>query len=205
MHRFRHFAVSSMNCTRFLLRMIRYARAPLTVRMLEACSLVCGPRPALLVRMASRINPIYLIEQRGRSRCERWSRVRPVRPPVLCSAAFERCNGPAAPRQHAAGVPPVARWLSGTAVGKWIALTRESGLGRRERRFRRWSDLGVQDCDRVFAPRARARFDPTRPFEPGYPITCQQCTVHQDGRAIRLELSREFDRDSVDETPVLGV
>ena len=94
---------------------------------------------------------------------------------------------------------PEARWLSGTAVGKWIALTREPGLGPRELRFRRWSDPGMLDCDRVFAMCEEAGFDPARPFEPGYPTTCQQCTVHQNGRTTHLRLSRAFDREGVDE------
>ena len=192
MYPFRHLAPRSLNCTRFLLRMTPFARAPLAVRALEAWSPLFGPSPLFLARVASPGGPIYMVEQGRLSRCGRWSAFLHGRPPILSSLTHERCEGPAVPPQREAGVPPEARWLSGTAVGKWIALTRELGLGSGEFRFRRWSDSGRQDCDRVFALCEGGEFDSARPFEPGYPTHSQECTLHQDGRTSRLELVREF-------------
>lgn len=198
-HRFRHFAGNSMNCTRFILRMTAFARASLAVRALEAGSLLLGPGTLFLVRLASPTTPLFMVEHGTLSRWPPWSRALDDRPPDLCAAAFERCSGPVAPARRAADVPPEARWLSGTAVGKWIALTQEPGLGPCELRFRRWSDQGTLDCDRVFTMGEEAGFDPARPFEPGYPTTCEQCTVHQNGRTTHLRLSCALDRKGVDE------
>ena len=192
MYPFRHLAFRSLNCTRFILRMTRFASAPLIVRALEAWSALFGPSPLFLVRVANFLGPIYMVDQGRLSHSGRWSAFLRGRPPVLPSPAHERCEGSSLPPQREAGVPIEARWLSGTGAGKWIALTREPGLASREFRFRRWSGSGRQDCDRVFALREGDEFDPARPFEPDYPTHCQECTLRQDGRTLRLELSREF-------------
>ena len=192
MYPFRHLATRSLNCTRFLLRMTPFARASMAVRVLEMWSWLAGPSPLFLARVASRVGPIYMVEQGRVARCGRWSAILQGRPPIQRSPTGERREGRAVPPQRESDVPPEARWLHGTAVGKWIALTREPGLGSREFRFRRWSDSGRQDCDRVFALRDGCEFDPARPFEPDYPTDCQECTLLQDGRRSHLERSREF-------------
>jgi hypothetical protein len=192
MHAFRHMAPRSLNCTRFLLRMTPFVRAPLALRALEAWSPLFGPSPLFLARLASLAGPIYIVEQSRVSRCGRWSAFHHGRPPILALPTHEHCEGPAVPPQRETRVPPEARWLSGTAAGKWIALTREPGLGSGEFRFRRWSASGRQDCDRVFELCEGGEFDPARPFEPWYPTHGQVCTLRQGGRTSRLELSREF-------------
>ena len=192
MYPFRHLALRSLNCTRFLLRMTPFARVPLAVRALEAWSPLVGPSPLFLARVASHLGAMYMVEQGRVSHCGRWSAFLGGRHPILSSPTPAPGQGPALPPPREARVPPVARWLSGTAVGKWIALTREPGLGTGEFRFRRWSDSGRQDCDRVFALCEGSEFDPARPFEPGYPTHCQAFTLRQGGRTSRLELSREF-------------
>src|ERR1700674_38524 len=82
MYPFRHLAPGSLNCTRFLLRMTPFARAPLAVRALEAWSPLFGPSPFFLACVASLGGPIYVVEQGRVSRCGRWSAVLHGRPSI---------------------------------------------------------------------------------------------------------------------------
>ena len=192
MYPFRHLASRSLNCTRFLLRITPFARASMAVRILEMWSRLAGPSPLFLARVANRVGPTYMVEQGRLSRCGRWSAFLRGGPPLRCSPAGDGCERPAVSPQGESDVSAEARWLRGTAAGKWIALTHEPGLGSRELRFRRWSDSGRLDCDRVFALSEGSELDPGRPFEPDYPTDCQECTLRQDGRTSHLERSREF-------------
>ena len=97
MYPFRHLAFRSLNCTRFLLRMTPFARAPLAVRALEAWSLLLGPSPLFLARVASLVGPIYMVEHGRLSHCRRWSAFLRGRPPLLSSPTQERSEGPALP------------------------------------------------------------------------------------------------------------
>jgi hypothetical protein len=197
MYPFRHLAARSLNCTRFLLRITPFARASLAVRVLEVWSRLAGPSPLFLACVAGGAGLHYSVERGRVTHCGFWSALFERRPLNQCSPTGENRENPAVPPRRETGVPPEARWLSGTAVGKWIAVTREPGLGAREFRFRRWSDSGRQDCDRVFAPWEGCEFDPVGPFDLDYPTDCQECTLRQDGRTQHLEWLREFDRQSV--------
>ena len=194
MYPFRHLATRSLNCTRFLLRITPFARASLAVRVLEVWSQLAGPSPLLLACVAGRVGPNYVVDQGSVVRCGFWSAFLQRRPLNRCSPTGKHGESPPGLPQRESGVPPEARWLRGTAVGKWIVITHEAGLGAREFRFRRWSDSGRQDCDRVFALCEGSEFDPARSFELDYPTDCQECTLRQDGRSSHLERSREFDR-----------
>lgn len=187
---FRHVALRSVNCTRFLVRLTPFAPAPLAVRLLELSAFLSGTSPLQLVRLAAPPGPLYVVSDGRLTREPRWTDFFRGRPPVLPSPAHARREGSALAPERAPGVAPEARWLSGTAFGKWVALTAAPGLGPGEVRFRRWSGSGELDCDRVFAPAEGGVFDPARPFELGYPTHCLTCTLTQDGRAMVLQAQR---------------
>ena len=113
MHRFRHFAVNSMNCTRFILRMTAFARAPLAVRVLEAGSRLLGPGTLFLVRLASPTRPLYMVEH-GQA-------FAPCDPgPVSRWPASELVRGGIRTLQRPGGAcPTCGRSASGGAVAEW--------------------------------------------------------------------------------------
>ena len=98
-----------------------------------------------------------------------------------------KTHGALSAPEYPASLPKNSKWLGGEGYGVWFALTKPENLDQDEYRIRRFSHLGILDCDRIYRLKNEHKFNINEEYEFAYISHCQKTTVAQNGKAFVFE------------------